>query len=303
MKVFKMDYKIRIPKCYGDVIPMDCVAVAMAVAEATAFGNADFHEPVYPGAYRKIRDSLLDEIKKGELQVCDQSGFSISYDDAQKHPNLQVVTRYVTEPDWALLEKQHPEAKTATGYDWTVVKPAIDFGPTEIDVVATIFLRLHARIDQLNAWGEKRRGAAFSIDDNAPPWHDERGLMGLPVQVDKEASPRAAENMESPPPKESPADKTSGLANLFDPVKSAQLEAMFPDDGKWARHTERASRNGLKAAAKLDTGLFNPYQAARWWIDTQGPKGWTWDKCLRKLAKNLPERSIGSSVLLTGYDE
>jgi len=94
----------------------------------------------------------------------------------------------------------------------------------------------------------------------------------------------------------------SDLAALFDPVKLAQLKAMFPDE-KWASYAERAKRGGLKDAAKVERGLFNPYRAARWWIDTTGPDEWTWARCVRVLANNLPDRSIDSKHLLTGdYD-
>jgi hypothetical protein len=92
------------------------------------------------------------------------------------------------------------------------------------------------------------------------------------------------------------------IATLFNPVRAPQLEAMFPDDGKWAGYTERADRNGLKDAAKDGRAMFNPYRAAVWWLAT-GPKDWKWERCLRVLANNLPVRSIDSKHLLTGYDE
>lgn len=91
------------------------------------------------------------------------------------------------------------------------------------------------------------------------------------------------------------------LASLFDPVRRPQLEKMFPDGGKWANHAARAARNGLDGA-RTGRGVFNPYLAARWWID-KGPSGWDWSRCARVLANNLPARSIDSKYLLTGdYD-
>ncbi len=94
-------------------------------------------------------------------------------------------------------------------------------------------------------------------------------------------------------------DDNAELANLFDPVKVATLEALFPDGGKWAKHAERAARNGLQVA-RCERGKFNPYLAAVWWINEQGPTGWKLERCLRVLAKNLPDRSIDSKHLLTG---
>lgn len=97
----------------------------------------------------------------------------------------------------------------------------------------------------------------------------------------------------------SPTGDNEELAALFDPVKFAQLETMFPCNGKWKSYAERAARNGLKTAAKEGRGLFNPYRAALWWLTT-GPSSWSWEKCLRKLANNLPDRSRDSKHLLTG---
>lgn len=94
------------------------------------------------------------------------------------------------------------------------------------------------------------------------------------------------------------ADADALLAELFDPVRVAALETMFPDGGKWAGFAERAKRNGL-SAARAGRSLFNPYRAAVWWI-SQGPHGWKWDRCLRVLANNLPARSRDSRHLLTG---
>lgn len=94
-------------------------------------------------------------------------------------------------------------------------------------------------------------------------------------------------------------DHDAALADLFNAVKVPQLEAMFPDGGKWKSHAERANRNGLKSA-RTRRGEFNPYLAAAWWINSQGPPGWKWERCLRVLANNLPARSINSKHLLTG---
>ena len=99
-----------------------------------------------------------------------------------------------------------------------------------------------------------------------------------------------------------PTGTDDALAALFDPVRAAQLEAMFPYDGKWASYAERSRRNGLKDAAKVGTAQYNPYRAAIWWLNT-GPVGWKWERCLRVLANNLPPRSIDSKHLLTGEYE
>lgn len=94
-------------------------------------------------------------------------------------------------------------------------------------------------------------------------------------------------------------DPDAELAELFDSVRYAQLEKMFPDRGKWEGYAEHAARNGLKAAAKTGRGLFNPYRAGKWWL-SKGPAEWDWARCLRTLANNLPARSRDSKHRLTG---
>ncbi|MBL0166880.1 MAG: hypothetical protein IPP85_06925, partial [Propionivibrio sp.] len=148
------------------------------------------------------------------------------------------------------------------------------------------------------------------------PIHDEEPACAPDPSPEQDAADQGADDSltlqqdEPPAPMAAPAaesDKATdpyGVAMdaLFDPVKAAQLETMFPDGGKWKNHCERAKRNGLKSAAKTGRGLFNPYSAAVWWLRECGPGGWDWARCLRKLANNLPPRSIDSKHLLTGYE-
>lgn len=98
---------------------------------------------------------------------------------------------------------------------------------------------------------------------------------------------------------ETPDDYDELLSRLFDPVKKEQLEAYFPDGGKWTAYAEKAARNGL-LVARVGRGKFNPYLAAIWWLNEKGPDNWKWERCVRVLANNLPPRSIGSRHLLTG---
>lgn len=122
-----------------------------------------------------------------------------------------------------------------------------------------------------------------------------RVLTEQPARSDADPAPEEAYQDTTSQPR----DYVQELAELFDPVGKAQLEAMFPDGGRWSVHTERQARKGLKAAAWVKRGKFNPFLAARWWMDTQSPDGWTWERCLRKLANNLPSRSRDLKHLLT----
>jgi len=109
--------------------------------------------------------------------------------------------------------------------------------------------------------------------------------------------PESAEKADS-----APADNDAELAALFDSVRAPTLEALFPDGGGWKKYAERAARNGLESA-RTSRGMFNPYLAARWWLEKQAPAGWKWERCARVLANSLPARSRDSKHLLTGdYD-
>ena len=92
-------------------------------------------------------------------------------------------------------------------------------------------------------------------------------------------------------------DQESKLAALFDSVSPEQLEKMFPSEGHWLDWTRRAKARGLDVARK-ESNKYNPYIAARWWINKQPQDGWDWRRVTRVLAKNFPPRSIGSEYLL-----
>ena len=101
----------------------------------------------------------------------------------------------------------------------------------------------------------------------------------------------------------SPEDYLLRLAALFDPLKVAQLETMFPAKGQWKKYAERAQRNGL-IKARAGRGVFNPLLAAEWWVSSKGPSpsGWEWERCLKVLERSLPARSAAQRDLFPKYD-
>lgn len=94
-------------------------------------------------------------------------------------------------------------------------------------------------------------------------------------------------------------DHEAKLASLFDPVTVEVLEKTFPATGQWKKWAERASRNGLRDAAKQGRGQYNLYKAAVWFVG-QGITGWDLARCYRVLASNLPARSFDDKYMLTG---
>lgn len=174
-----MHFQVRVPRISGDVVALCSVVDAMAMAKATAFGATEFHQTAYDGLVANISASLLAEAKKGCLQVCDQNGFAASADElierVKRTGTYIVASQYVVEPNWQALKKAHPERETAPGYwNWS----GIDLGESEFDDVASELRCLCATLKHLNDWGVSE-GNSFSLDPNAPPWIDERGVMGL----------------------------------------------------------------------------------------------------------------------------
>lgn len=93
-------------------------------------------------------------------------------------------------------------------------------------------------------------------------------------------------------PERTPDAAADDLAELFDPVTVAELETMLPtiNNKQWAKWAERASDNGLKAAAWVARGRYNPYRAAMWFL-RRGAPGWDQAHIYRVLGNNLPPRS------------
>lgn len=150
----------------------------------------------------------------------------------------------------------------------------------------------------LHIVGERPGDKALNFTPRIPPSLEEAVFEGMPKGDAAVSLPAAPEV--HPTVDESPTGIDDELAALFDPVKVATLESMFPRGGEWARDAERAPRNGLRDA-RVGRGIFNPYLAARWWLEKKAPPGWKWERCARVLANNLPPRSRDSKHLLTGY--
>jgi hypothetical protein len=166
-----------------------------------------------------------------------------------------------------------------------------------------IFSSLSTAIDE--EWPESDSDWEIDLIDNLPgPVVQEKGMIERSMKISKrqhQSEPDWDEEEPNAPSVDTSTNDDSELASLFDPVKIAELKAMFPDE-MWEKYAERADRNGLKKAAKTGRALFNPYLAARWWLSRR-PAKWTWRKCLKRLGNNLPVRSFGSASLFAAYAE
>lgn len=105
---------------------------------------------------------------------------------------------------------------------------------------------------------------------------------------------------------ESP-DFDEEIADLFDPVSHQVLSTVFPSKNKsgndrWSQWHRKAKQCGLDKA-RQGRGMYNPYRAAKWWIDKYKPEGWDWSRCMRVLTnKCLPARSIDHKYSLTNRE-
>jgi hypothetical protein len=246
-----MDYKVRIPKLLGDVIPLHCVADAMATAKATAFGAAPFHKRTCDGVIGSFRERLLEAVMKDHLKVCDQDGFEVAAkvlgERAKQTGAFLLARRFIVEPDWAALEAKHPERKTESGaWDWT----GIDLGKSEVDKVSTALHCLHSTLKQLNDWGSSQ-GHSFSIDPDAPPWIDERGVMGLPDEPPAGDDATPASNVGSGGM--TPTIRTNRLRNrtniLAPVIEKAKEKALAPNEPQsvWASLVQLAEATNRPA--------------------------------------------------------
>jgi hypothetical protein len=169
-----MKYTLKIPAISGDIVPLYVVAVAMAERDATA-GNTPFHKPMYVGRLKRYILSLLEEVKSGSLQVCDEIGNPIPVD-----PNIESTARfgyaekYVKEPDLGQLQRENQPVGDGV---WNFSH--LDFGPKEIDKDSPN-IAWFAKLNTLNAWAEKR-GDLFVISHEAVGWIDERGYVVPPA--------------------------------------------------------------------------------------------------------------------------
>ena len=182
-----MKYELRIPATYGDVVPLVCVADAMAKAASTAYGKAPPHKPAYNGRLPMYVKLLLNESRAGRLRVCNQFEHQGTAEElisvAKSSGDLPEISRYLMEPDWEKVHRENPPILAGPGGgEWDLT--GIDLGPTEVDWDSTHLGCLCAKLHHLNEWG-RANGDEFVINSDVVKWIDERGVMATTAVTNK----------------------------------------------------------------------------------------------------------------------
>lgn len=179
-----MRYEIRLAAPNADIVPLAMVADAKARFRATA-GGTEFHAPTYHGSFGRFANDLLREAKSGRLRVCDQWGIPGEADaliaEATEKGDLSVVSRYLMEPDWERLHREHEPIAPGV---WHFAH--LDLGPSEVDWVETHLRVLATTLKWLNDWGASR-GDVFTVTNDGVEWIDERGIQ-RPAATDDPAA-------------------------------------------------------------------------------------------------------------------
>ena len=189
-----MEYKIRIPKFCGDVIPLYQVAWAMAVAKATAYGTEAFNESVYPVALQQFGELLMKEVNSGAIKICDERGFPIQPKSPIWSPitfdeNYRLVRNLDREVDLVALKRDHPETEVRPGlFNIT----AVDLGPSQSNTLTNNLTKLHSKLGTLNKWGAST-GDSFSIYPDPPPFRERAETKNAPA-ISLDATRAAATN-------------------------------------------------------------------------------------------------------------
>jgi len=163
-----MEYVVKIPAVNGDVISLVHLGTCMASAHATAYGKTAFHEQRFQSCFRRFDEFILEEAQAGWLQVCNDIGRPGTADEiinaVKKSRGLLETRRYIVEPDWVRLRKEHPPSPSGE-----MDLQGVDLGPTEIDLVYMHLECLHVKLHHLNEWA-KVRGDTFSISHDGVVW-------------------------------------------------------------------------------------------------------------------------------------
>jgi len=138
-----MQYTIKLAAISGEIVPLVFVAEAMARRDATA-GDTHFHKPTYDGRLRVYIRALLEDVRSGRLEVCNDIGSPIAVDYNVEAP-FGYASRYVKEPNWKTLRNKTPPIDI----DWKILQRDWDNLPKSSQYQPPDWQRLRDRWDQL----------------------------------------------------------------------------------------------------------------------------------------------------------
>lgn len=169
-----MKYELIISASHGDRVPLDDVAIGMAMRDATA-GGTPYHQPTFAGRLRIYKLGLLEEVRAGRLPICNEAGNRL-YDVE----NVQAIylDEFVLKPDWDKLRRENPPLPPGV---WDLSH--IDLGPRKKSD-RPYLLGLQTKLTWLNDWAEKQ-GDSFTLSHEGRGWVDERGYI-LPSEDPKD---------------------------------------------------------------------------------------------------------------------
>ena len=145
-----MEYKIKIPKgCVS--IDLLCVAHLMAMNKTTIGGDHAFHEQTYRNIYDRLCLTLLDEVNKNKLRVCNADGIEVSSE--QLISNMQIINKYNSIPNWDDIKKKFPECEVDGSGCFNFTGVDVGLGEPEPDLVGSELRCYSSTIKQLNDWG------------------------------------------------------------------------------------------------------------------------------------------------------
>ena len=145
-----MEYKINNPK--GELaISLLCVADSMAISRTTKDGTKAFHKQTYDNIHLRLCSTLVSEVELHKLKVCDRDGIEVAPE--QLALDMHILTKYLNEPNWDEIKKQHPECRIDETdiYDFTGAN--LDLGESKPDLILSKLYCYQSTFQQLNEWG------------------------------------------------------------------------------------------------------------------------------------------------------
>lgn len=145
-----MEYKINVAKS-DDAISLLCVADSIAKLKTTRDGDTTFHKQTYDNIYKRLCSTLVNEVELNKLKLCDCDGIEVAPE--QLISNMHIFEKYVIEPNWNEIKKQHPECEVNGSGVFNFSGVNLNLGESKPDLIFSKLYCYQSTIHQLNQWG------------------------------------------------------------------------------------------------------------------------------------------------------